>query len=63
MKQEICKIVWYCTACGGSGTAEMWADLSDWGKNAELVRSHSLKSPGCWGDARKTLRIRQLSDS
>jgi hypothetical protein len=62
MIQEMQKLEWYCGVCGVTGTAEMWADLGDYGKVAVLVRSHSLKSPGCSADARKSLRCRDVSD-
>jgi hypothetical protein len=62
MIQEMQRLEWYCGVCGVTGTAEMWADLGDYGKVDVLVRSHSLKSPGCCADARKSLLCRDVSD-
>ncbi len=63
MPQKMQKLEWHCQVCGVSGTREMWAVLSDYGKVAQLVLSHSLQSPGCSANARASLRYRDVTYS
>ncbi len=58
MVQQFIKIEWWCIMCRKQGTVEMWDDLCEWGAINQLVRAHSLASPGCGADARTSLRWR-----